>query len=530
MKKQLRYMTALLGVLAVSMLGGCGDDVDSTVTSATIESEMLDAQGNTSNAQGNQESETPGAEKPELSEEEQKLLDYEMRYAKGEFTAEDYHVLAELYGQQGKVRRQRDLLEESYRLFDDLQAFEALQGLWVNLEEEEREIVDFGALMLQNLELPEYFDEAVNMLVNDRWINTMMPKLFEGRRNYFLQKDGRVVLSLMVGFDAQKKPYSKIWYTDEQGNTVFLQRTDKALKIMSGGEHFEAWQLDGKTGDVFHEKGSLANGVLVGDYTARQYKGKEGSDLFALWSNREGMKYTVYTGAFDEQGRTTVEQLSGKNKLNTDYDNFVIYAYDEKKTKCLYMEIPADAEAKTYGFAAADMGWEEAPQFVTYEVASGEEQTDADNPGDAPGSESADVEVPDLRIYDGMIQVYTDGGWISLGRVDEYAKQDPFRVYAENTGRQEIPKLPGEDGEGTEEKTDAGRDSGSIIKPTPKPMPKPTPKPTPTPTPTPAPTPAPQQPAATPAPTPTPTPTPTPVPTPAPGQDGGDVEWSPDIM
>ena len=71
----------------------------------------------------------------ELSDTEKTILDYEERYGTGEFSMEDYRTLAEMYREQGLIRRQRDMLEQCYRLFDDQQAFETLQTISVNLEE-----------------------------------------------------------------------------------------------------------------------------------------------------------------------------------------------------------------------------------------------------------------------------------------------------------------------------------------------------------------------------------------------------------
>ena len=149
-----------------------------------------------------------------------------------------------------------------------------------------------------------------------------------------------MVLTIRAGYDEQKQPYTKVWYTDAEDNILFLQRKGNTLQLLKTKQReqlyqdaFEAWLIDGERGDILLEQGTFLNGLYVGTYSAKQHRGTQESDLFALWSNREGMEYTLYTGEFDNMGCTLVEQLSGKNKLDTGFESFVIYAYDEKKEK-----------------------------------------------------------------------------------------------------------------------------------------------------------------------------------------------------
>ena len=74
---------------------------------------------------------------PLADETERTIYNYEYKYEKGAFGQEDYHTLAGLYAQKGRVREQRNLLEQCYRLFGDQESFELLQNITVNLAEEE---------------------------------------------------------------------------------------------------------------------------------------------------------------------------------------------------------------------------------------------------------------------------------------------------------------------------------------------------------------------------------------------------------
>ena len=58
------------------------------------------------------------------------------KYNKGEFTQEDYLTLADAYNRAGYIRKQRDMLEQDYRLYADEEAFAALQEMSVKVEEE----------------------------------------------------------------------------------------------------------------------------------------------------------------------------------------------------------------------------------------------------------------------------------------------------------------------------------------------------------------------------------------------------------
>ena len=101
---------------------------------------------------------------PLLSETERAICDYETKYQTGTFTMQDYQALADLYCEVGQIRKQRDMLEQSYRLYQDEEAFAALQDITVNLAEETSAVVREAQTMLHNLELPEYLDESVNMI------------------------------------------------------------------------------------------------------------------------------------------------------------------------------------------------------------------------------------------------------------------------------------------------------------------------------------------------------------------------------
>lgn len=537
MKKHLRYSAVILTTLAMSMTA-CGiAEEDAAVLTPETQNEIQEI--------------TPEPEAaPQLSETEQAILDYELRYSKGEFTMEDYQALAGLYQEQGLIRKQRDMLEESYRLYDDAQAFETLQAISVNLEEEDGNVKEQTSLMLQNLELEEYLGESINLISTDEWFDTMMPKLYEGSRSYFLQRNGETVLLVQAGYDQTGEPFSDVWYL---GDTVkVLRHSNNAVQLLISGMEdgvyqgaFESWLCDGNTGDIYHETGTFANGVLTGDYTMAIHDGSEASEVFSLWSNKEGMEYTTYTGNFDEQGVTTLEQPAAKKIAslikNTDYSTCVVYAYDENNSRnCLFEGVGEDVDTATYTFGIEAMGWKLMPAFETYEVlaenvtgATGTNGAteDADSAGALDGVAISDIKV---RIFDGEIQLYLNDAWVGMGSAEQYAKEDPLQAYEDS--RLNAGDGANNDGEGTNSQSAFGQNrvEGEIPKDVVKPAAKPAaPAPTPesTPAPAPAPTPEPDDDDHDePAPAPEPEPTPEPEPEPDNGGNDVDVEWTPDIL
>lgn len=507
---------------------------------------------------------TPVEAQPMLSELELEILNLETKYNKGEFAGADYLALADAYSRAGDIRKQRDMLEQDYRLYEDADAFSTLQGLSVNLEEETEEIRSRAQEMLNDLELPEYLDESVNLIDSGDWFSTMMPKLKEGQRSYYLERDAQPLFYAQVGYTGEGQRFSKVWYTGSETKR-FLSQEGAIIRMVTvtsaaAGDPastdmdaagtdttaetadiqdtatpqaatptdmdawngtFESWNVDCATGSITHEQGTMQKGVLTGDYTCDVHAGEGGLDAFSLWNNREGMEYITYTGSFDSEGKTLVEQPSEeiRKKLleGTDDTDLILYAYDTTGENCLWQGTGAETSVADYRFGGELIGLETRPEYTSYEVP---ETIAADDDGTADGTGSTGetgTEKPQIRIFDGEIQWFDGKYWVSAGNVKEMAKQDPFAVYEENhdtaasgdtvgtTGGDTTDGNAGQSITGGNTTGTAGgnKNSGTIQKPaaTPKPTKKPsTPKPGTT------------KPSATPAPTATPVPAATPAP------------------
>ena len=506
---------------------------------------------------------TPVEAQPMLSELELEILNLETKYNKGEFTGADYLALADAYSRAGDIRKQRDMLEQDYRLYEDADAFSTLQGLSVNLEEETEEIRSRAQEMLNDLELPEYLDESVNLIDSGDWFSTMMPKLKEGQRSYYLERDAQPLFYAQVGYTGEGQRFSKVWYTGSETKRFLSQegtiiRLVTVTSTVAGAEDptstagtdttaetadiqdtatpraatpraatpadmgawngtFESWSVDCATGSITHEQGTMQKGVLTGDYTCDVHAGEGGLDAFSLWNNREGMEYITYTGSFDSEGKALVEQPSEeiRKKLleGTDDTDLILYAYDATGENCLWQGTGAETSVADYRFGGELIGLETRPEYTSYEVP---ETMATDDDGTGSTGETG-TEKPQIRIFDGEIQWFDGKYWVSAGNVKEMAKQDPFAAYEENhdtaapgdtagtTGGDTTDGNAGQSITGGNTTGTAGgnKNSGTIQKPaaTPKPMTKPsTPKPGTT------------KPSATPAPTATPVPAATPAP------------------
>lgn len=416
---------------------------------------------------------TPVEAQPMLSELELEILNLETKYNKGEFTGADYLALADAYSRAGDIRKQRDMLEQDYRLYEDADAFSTLQGLSVNLEEETEEIRSRAQEMLNDLELPEYLDESVNLVDSGDWFSTMMPKLKEGQRSYYLERDAQPLFYAQVGYTGEGQRFSKVWYTGSETKRFLSQegtiiRLVTVTSTVAGAEDptstagtdttaetadiqdtatpraatpadmgawngtFESWSVDCATGSITHEQGTMQKGVLTGDYTCDVHAGEGGLDAFSLWNNREGMEYITYTGSFDSEGKALVEQPSEeiRKKLleGTDDTDLILYAYDATGENCLWQGTGAETSVADYRFGGELIGLETRPEYTSYEVP---ETMATDDDGTGSTGETG-TEKPQIRIFDGEIQWFDGKYWVSAGNVKEMAKQDPFAAYEEN--------------------------------------------------------------------------------------------------
>lgn len=492
-----------------------------------------------------------GAE-PAATGNDASIQEYEAKYKTGEFSQEDHKALAGLYAQEGYILKQRDMLEQSVSVYNDREAFDALQEIVVNGEEENSTVKEELQRLEQNLSIAEYLNEAVGMMNSQEWYDAMMPRLAEGHRRYYLEdKENGTLMTAEVGYDGAGEKYSSVWYVIGGSQLTYLTQNQYSVQMvttgLSEGKYngpFDAWLCLASSGDVYYETGTFENGLYSGDYTAKVRFGTEATDLFALWGTRGDMEMETYSGNFGGGGITAVSQeaLNGSEKK----DKEVIYAIKEDKSGYLSMNAGEGTEAGSFVFDSSVLGMTDYPAVNGYEPkASGGSIVDEGAGVSADGRiNSSDVQV---RVNNSNVEWFDGRSWHIVGTVEELVNADPSLNGDNGTGENGA----GADAAGGRMEALGRRSGGSAAATppaaTPKPStnkpaatPKPTPKPTPTPAPTPTPTPPPSQGGQDPQP---PASTPTPPPSTPPdvgGEDDGgnggnaggdvDVDWSDDIL
>lgn len=367
---------------------------------------------------------------PMLSSLETEIVNLETKYSEGELTGEEYLILAKDYNESGRVREERDLLEQSYRLYDDAEAFQLLQTLTVNLVEEEPQLRQAAETLSASLTQDDTVGEAIQTLTGEEWFRTMMPKLREGQRSYYLDGDGE--LYFQVGYGADGAEVTKVWYA-AGGRSIFLRNTENTLKIViCTGDAIESYYLDAGTGSVTREQGTMKNDVLTGEYTCDIYSGEAPVDWYSLWNSRGGLEYTIYQGEFDDAGQTLVKQ-PGEAELKkllegSGYQKAVLYAYDAAASRCLWQGLDGEDTVESYSFGSDMLGLQSVPEYTAYEAQPMAEQNEEETSG--ASGETAD-NIARVRVFDGEIQWYDGKYWVSAGKAADLIQEDPFLAYEE---------------------------------------------------------------------------------------------------
>lgn len=412
---------------------------------------------------------------PILSSLEVEIVNMETKYRKGELTREEYLTLAKDYGEIGRVREERDLLEQSYRLYDDTEAFELLQTLTVNLVEEESQIRQAAETLTENLTQDDTVGEAIQALTGEEWFHTLMPKLREGQRSYYLDGDGE--LYFQVGYGADGAEVTKVWYT-AGGRSIFLQNTENTLKIViCTGDAIASYYLDAGTGSITREQGTMKNDVLTGEYTCDISSGENGVDLSSLWNSRGELEYTTYQGKFDDEGKTLLEQ-PGEAELKkllegSGYQKAVLYAYDASTGRCLWQGLDSDAAVESYSFGGDMLGLQSVPEYIPYEAQPMAEQNVEETVEGADGAEEGSIEpggsetadnIARVRVFDGEIQWYDGKYWVSAGKAADLIQEDPFLAYEEreNASGTQVASAQSAEGEQPGEPGENGSSTGEI--------------------------------------------------------------------
>ena len=175
-------------------------------------------------------------------------------------------------------------------------------------EEEEQKALDMLSTMYQNLEVEEYHGEAIHMITNETWYDTLAVKLLAGSREYTLQKGDEILLTVLIGEDMDGKLFTIVNFSGGEAMTLLRQQETLVRLVVAGTDGanyngaYEQWQFDSATGDILHETGRYVQGVLNGEYTVARRKGRGGEDPFDLWSMKDSFAYEITETVYDELG------------------------------------------------------------------------------------------------------------------------------------------------------------------------------------------------------------------------------------
>lgn len=418
---------------------------------------------------------TPSAETPAFetvkTEEQIRISELTAKENNEGLNRDEYNELAELYRAEGLLRKYRNTLERCYRLYSDEEALAILEGLYINLNEEEESVRDVAGYLRQYMGEEETLNEAIHLAEDAAWFKKMMPRLMEGFRNYFLVNGDGENFVVRTGYEDGTRFVSS-WLIDESNKITAMRYHNGTVEVMSTiikdgryeGE-FTYWMLEGNTGNIIKESGTFVSDEYAGEYALDIYEGDSAGDPFDMWNNRENVDYASYTVNIEDGN------IEGMTKFATSMDKI--------------------------------------PSFDAYEAVE----------DDSDISDEIANEIPEIRIVDGEVQWLYNSQWVVLGSVDSYRQKDPFWAYEEAHNTIESPISPGKtgidiDGIKASLKPDTAAKPAATVKPAATPT-----KPAATPTKPAVSTP---KPTVAPKPTPAPKPAPAPEPTPAPPSDDDD--------
>lgn len=177
-------------------------------------------------------------------------------------------------------------------------------------EKEEAVIRETMMTLRQNLELPEYIGEGINMIDSSGWEESMALRLYEGSRSYTLEKEDKVLLTVQISFDPSGKLCCNVFCPIREDAVVLLGQRESAIQVLQAsvseeGQYegkFERWTIDSEAGTLQQEQGTYADGVIVGKYSVSVCSAAPGT-AFDLWTNRGGFVYSTTTTEYDEQGQ-----------------------------------------------------------------------------------------------------------------------------------------------------------------------------------------------------------------------------------
>ncbi|MBQ7920027.1 MAG: hypothetical protein IJ324_08830 [Lachnospiraceae bacterium] len=305
MKRKHIGRTILIALTFVGILAGCGSVAEQEVVQS---SEVV--QEVTPSPQPTAE---PTPEPTPLTVEGM-IAERELRLEQGLFVEEDYVSLAELYAQVGNEEARRETIYRVLRLYPSEEYIDMLSDMvkTITLPDEQAQ----GMLTeLEGYLASEDLTNAKAVLNGEQWNS-----LFRGELDVITGKTRLVgdEVCYQVETDALETELT-VLYTD--GRVKYFKTNAE------GSCYFEGtWAENGYVGDFTHIFWDSVDG-MQSRYHGTLQDGYCVDELTVLYDG------TTYTGEFTADGTTKEKQIDKVKKKNQ-----VIYAYNSKKTKYLYVE------------------------------------------------------------------------------------------------------------------------------------------------------------------------------------------------
>ena len=208
----------------------------------------------------------------------------------------------------------RDALEWEQLLDYSPQRQEELSLIETELFDNSVEIAELGKKVTDALKIHNT-DNAVAIVVSDKWQATMLPKLVIGQRNYYWKdNDGNSTITIIA--DEYGAHYSKVVTKDADDKVVCLEVTDNMIHVFSCAYNEEADAYNGSfvseymelnNGNYVKNEGELSDaGKVNGELTVSRAVVNLDDGYISAWTYMENPSDTYY-GEFDENGQPQLE-------------------------------------------------------------------------------------------------------------------------------------------------------------------------------------------------------------------------------
>ena len=209
-----------------------------------------------------------------------------------------------------------------------------LAEIVVDLSEESEEIQAMGQNVLKALTEGQT-GLALEMVTSSEWMETMLPGLLIGQRNYTWE-EGSESGSITVISDELGQAYTKIFTAP--GNVLEVTadqiRLTNCEETAQAAGNFVCESMELQSGSYRKVEGSFAEGGVLQGILQVSVASLDLSGGIASGWDRRGEELTVYEGEFDEAGHTLVEtpkQLKDAGKT--------AYAVKKENKSGLYLTV-----------------------------------------------------------------------------------------------------------------------------------------------------------------------------------------------